>query len=800
MFKNYITLMLRNLLKQKFYSLINLFGLVIGLTASILILLYFADELSFDKMHSKSDRIFRVVEDRISSDKELKIPMTSGLVAPTLKNEYPEVENYVRLISRYTSGRFTVKYKENKFYEGHHYFADKTFFDVFDFDFLEGNKETALADPHNIVLTENTAQKFFGNEHPLGKIMTIERTGEFKVSAVLKNPPKNSHLNFEMLLPLSLLKSFKGWKNWIDSWKSDGIITYLVLKDKSDKQKINNAISNLISKKLDNDEGTKRRALIQSLSDIHFYSGDIEYDENSHKGNISYLYILGAVALFIILIASFNFVNLTTAQSERRAREIGMRKVLGADKSNLVKQFLSESLLHVFLAFLLSLILVQLLLPYFNSLTDKGISFDIFTNYNLLLGIILLVVLVGLFSGIYPAVYLSKYQPATVLKGTIQNSNKFGLRKLLVTAQFVISIGMIIATFIVYRQLQFIRDKNLGFNKENTIVVDINSGSTRSNYKSIKNEIKNIPSVKSVTVSSRVPGDWKNIAQIDANPEGQESSDPLNVSFISIDHDFLHSYNIKVLEGRNFYDHGDSANLIINRAAQKYFKWENPIGKRISIKDENYEGTVIGVVKDFNFKSLYEKVTPMILGYWNNPVQAIDYFSIKVNNEDISSTLQNLKNIHESFDKVTPFEFNFLDERLDDFYKTDQIMGKLFAISALLAVLIACLGLFALASYITKQRTKEIGIRKVLGASTSSIILMLSNEFVKLIFIAFALASPITYFLMKGWLSDFAYQTNTGLWIFLAAGFTSLLIAIISIGFQSVKASFNNPVDSLRNE
>ena len=800
MLKNFFLLMYRNFIRNKFYSTINIVGLAVGLTVSILLLLFIVNEISFDTMHTKSDRIFRVIEKRVTSDKEFKIPMTSGILATTLKNEYTGVDSYVRLISSYSTGRFTVEHNENKFYEGNHFFAEKTFFDIFDFPFIEGNKENALKDPNSIVLTESSTKKFFGDEDPLGKTMTIERLGDFKVTAVLKDPPTNSHLNFEMLIPLSRLLEIKGWNKWINSWKSNGIITYLLLNKRSDKKNIQSAINDLISKNFPPDEGVKRTAFLQALRDIHFGSEDIEFDENANKASISYIYILGAVALFIILIAAFNFMNLSTARSEKRLKEIGMRKVLGAQRKNLVRQFLGESLVNVFISLIISLVLIELLMPYFNLLTGKDISLHYIENFSLLLGILLLAIIIGLFAGSYPAIYLSRFQPVKVLKGSLKDSGGSGIRKTLVVIQFVISVGMIIATLVVYNQLLYIREKKLGFDKENTVIVDINSGGTRSNFKTIKNEMRSIPSVSSVTVSSRVPGDWKNIAEVDVLPEGTESSSPVSASFIAIDHEFIPAYKINLLEGRNFYENNDSTDLIINEAALKFFKWKKPLGKRISFEGEKFEGRVVGVVKDFNFKSLYEKVTPLILGYWNNPIESIDYFSIKINTADISSTLVQLKKVHEQFDKITPFEYNFLDERLNDFYKMDERMGSLFGIASLLAIFIACLGLFALASYVTQQRNKEIGIRKVLGASTFSVLILLTGEFVKLVIIAIFIASPIAYYLMQGWLHNFAFSKNIGTLVFVIAGFASIIITFLTVGFQSIKASLSNPVKSLHYE
>ena len=522
---------------------------------------------------------------------------------------------------------------------------------------------------------------------------------------------------------------------------------------------------------------------------------------NANAGDESYVYILSIVALFILLIACINFMNLSTAKSFDRAKEVGLRKVMGAFRTNILKQFLGESLIISFISLLFSIVIIELLFPLFNSLTGKNISTNYLENWPYVLSIVSLAILVGIISGSYPAFYISKFQPVKVLKG-IQKTNRrgFSFRQILVVIQFALSIIMIVSTVVVYQQLQFIGEKKLGFQKDNMIVVDINSGTSRNSFREIKSEMLRSPSVKSVTTSSRVPGEWKNLPQVKVQPSGSEAI--IQPYHITIDEDFIDAYSIELIKGRNFSEKmgTDSASVIINETAAKLFSWDDPLGKTLKMPDEEYSATVVGVVKDFHVESLHQKISPVILGYLNTPYMKIDYYSIRTDNADISEVLSHLKDVHEKFDKVTPFEYNFLDERINDFYINDQRMGKLFGIAALLSIFIACLGLFALSSFMTKVRTKEIGIRKILGSSISGIVILLSKDFAKWIVIANLVAWPIAYFIMYKWLEDFAYRTEITIWAFAATGSAALVIAFITIGFQSIKAATANPVKSLRYE
>jgi len=546
-----------------------------------------------------------------------------------------------------------------------------------------------------------------------------------------------------------------------------------------------------------------RTFYLQPLRDIHFRSSHIEVDRNQSKGEIAYVYIFSAIALFIVLIACINYMNLATARSAHFAKDVGIRKVVGAYRAQLIGQFLSESILFTLLAFLLAVAMVELLLPRFNAFTGKDLQLGFTSSSLLLLVLGLLTLLVGIIAGSYPSFYLSRLQPAMVLKGSFKTgSGNIGLRRVLVVTQFALSIVMIVATLVVAEQMNYIRSKRLGFDKEQMLVIDINSGNARRNFATMKTEFARIPAVRSVSASSRVPGDWKNILAVEAIPAGASANEIHTMSFLGIDEDFLATYNVELVTGRNFSLQmaTDSSTILLNETAAKMLGGEAVIGKRLEVPDSKFHGEVICVVKDFHFRSLYEKIGPLVIGHRDNPIQAIDYFTLKISGNDIPATLDALKRINERFDPSHPFEYNFLDERLNDFYLADQKVGALFGMAATLAIVIACLGLFGLSSYTTEQRTKEIGVRKVLGASVPQIILLLSKDFARLTLIAFLVASPLAYYVMNKWLQDFAYRINLGWKTFFMAGILALAIALLTVSYQSIKAALASPVESLRYE
>lgn len=803
MLKNYLKIALRSLQKNPVYSMINIAGMALGLACCLLILLYVQDELSFDAFHQKADRIYRLTETHSSPDRgERHFPSTMGPVGPALVANFPEINSAVRLRSRTGIGRIAVRRGENRFYEGDHLIAEAGFFQIFDFKLIRGSPETALHEAFSVVLTESTAQKYFGNENPIGQVLSTDRY-DLKVTGVVQDPPHDSHLAFSMLISFATLETNKGWKQYTESWESSNFITYILAGKKLDVERFNAKLAAFVEKNRGAMPETLRRLELQPLKDIHFGSAHLEFDLNSRKAEKTYVYVFSLIALFIVLIACINYMNLATARAMKRAKEVGMRKVVGAQQRQLLGQFLGEALLLTTLALLLALVVVEIVLPYFNALADKKLSIDPATNAWLMTGLFLLMILVGLLSGSYPAFYLARLRPAAVFKGEIKGGRHAAyLRQGLVITQFALSIIMMIATTVAYKQIEYVRTKHLGFNQEQLVVIDINSGNTRRNFQTIKNEIAKLPSITSVSVSSRVPGEWKNIDQILASPEGVADDQAHTMFFMCIDQSFLRTFEMNLVAGRNLSEEmgTDTAAVIINEAAARAFGWNDPLGKEIRVPANEYRARVVGVVKDFHFQSLHEQIAPLVLGHWNNPVANIDYFIARVHTTDMAQTLVAMQNIHEQFDQVTPFEFNFLDERLNDFYQTDIRVGRIFGISALLTIAIACLGLLGLAAFTAEQRTKEIGVRKVLGASEAHIVFLLSKDFTRLVIIATLIASPFAYLALERWLQAFAYRITMGWETFALAGAAALLIALLTVFYQAIRAALANPVESLRYE
>ncbi len=804
MLKNYLKITLRHLRKNPAYSFINIVGLALGMACGILILLYVQDELWFDRFHTKADRIYRVTETRPAPDHgERHFPFTMGPTAPALMADFPEVIKSVRMRSRAGMGRVTVQHGEKRFYEGDHLFTEPSFFEIFDFELALGNPATALQEPRSVVLTQAAAQKYFGKENALGLVLKVERFGDFKVTGIAKNPPHHSHLDFSMLFSFATLEAGPGWKRFIESWDSDSFISYVLTSRPLELERFNGRLPAFLQKYRGANPKEPRQLVLQPLAEVHFGSAHLESDLNRRKGEIMYVYLFSLIALFIVLIAAINYMNLATARAMKRAKEVGLRKVVGAQQGQLIGQFLSEAVLFTVLALFFAVVMVEMILPAFNALADKQLALDFSTNGWLFAALLLLAVLVGIFSGSYPAFYLAHMRPAFVLKSDIKAGARAArLRRGLVITQFALSITMIVATAAAYRQINFIREKNLGFNHEQLMVVDINSGNTRRNFQAIKHEMAKISEVKSVSVSSRVPGEWKNLDQILVAGEGAPAAATHTMFFICIDQEFLNTFEINLASGRNLSEEmgTDTSAVIINETAARALGWDDPLGKEIRTEEGEYRARVVGVVKDFHFQSLHEKIAPLVLGHWNNPVANIDYFTARVNTTDMAQTLAALQKVHEQFDQTTPFEYNFLDARLNDFYQTDIRVSKIFGLSAALTIIIAGLGLLGLAAFIAEQRTKEIGVRKVLGASVVNILVLLSKDFTKLIAIATLIAAPIAYFGLQRWLQVFAYRAALGPEIFVLAGMMALLIALLTMSFQALKAARANPVEALRYE
>lgn len=805
MLKNYLKIALRNINKQKIYSFINIVGLSVGITAAILIILFVSDENNFDKFNHNYDRIARVITASKTKTNEIRhFSLTSENLGNGLKNEYPEVENSVAILDRDSFGRFTVQYGEKKYYESEYFVTQPSFLKIFDFKIIRKSKDNLLSEPNEMILTEATAKKLFGDEDPIGKIIKTDRSwGNFKVTGIIKDPPKNSHLQFSMLISFKSLEHFKGFKKALQNPDLTIVRTYLLFKNQTDLKNFSGKLSDYEKNHKGKEFGVTDHVSLQPLQDIHFGSQNIEFDLNYGTRSKTTIYILEILGFLIIIIAGINYTNLAAARSMKRAKEIGVRKAIGARRSQLVNQFLSEAILLSVISLFIALVLVELILPSFNNFTGKNVSLLSDLSVVEIISILLLTFFVGIMSGSLPAYFLSKLKTVLILKNNVQPDSALKIigRGLVVT-QFVISSVLIFGTITIYNQMEYINSKNLGFNKDHLLVVDINSGGSRHNFQAIKNEVSKNPNVKSISVSSRLPGDWKNIDVVDANMLGESSNDTRKIYYLGIDKDFLKTFQMTLLDGRNFTGQADSSGIIINQAAAQVLGLKKPLGKQINISQNKTTGqyNVIGIVKDFNFQSLHEKIAPMVLGFRDNLFANIDYYTARISGRDITGTIKYFSDVQQNFDNVTPFEYNFLDQRLKDFYVKDQREATIVKYIAGFAIFIACLGLFGLAAFSAEEKTKEIGIRKVLGANIPGIVSLLSKEFLWFVFIANIIALPAAYYIMQKWLNEFAYSAGIRIDAFLFTLFATTVITFFTTGYHSIKASLKNPVESLKYE
>ena len=808
MIKNYFKIAWRNLLRYKGFSLINIFGLAIGITCCVLVSLFIMDETSYDKYNKDAGRIYRVVKDFVNDDgSKLPDATTPPAIGAAIQKEVSEIEHVARLMPGWGS-KFYVRNGEKRFIEENVYRADSSVFDVFTFQFIEGNPKTALKDLNDIVLTESAAKKYFGNENPIGKSLEIDTWDPRVVTAVIKDLPDNSHFKFDILASLHFrqdngqlidINSIWGWYNYY---------TYMKLKPGASIAAVDKKIRAVFKK---NQPENKNIFYSQPVTSIHLTSNlKWELRPNSDR---SYIYIFGTIALFILLIACINYINLTTARSSLRAKEIGIRKVSGAVKTSLIRQFLTESILVALLASFVSLIMAQLLLPSINTITAKHLSLTPHGNYSILAAVITFAVVIGFIAGFYPALYLSSFEPIKVLKGEkFSGLRKFSLRKILVVTQFTISIVLIIGTIVVIQQTNFIQNAKLGLDKGQVLMINDVGYLERSERTKIKNDLLQIPEVKKVAATDGIVGgqNWTNGLRIKGTQNGQL------VNFLTIDEDYLDALNIKIKEGRGFSSQflSDTLNyrapgiterqagsIILNETAVKDLKVPSPvIGQQIAW-DTNNDTTwylkVVGVVKDFHFTSMKNEIKPF--AFVSQPPRQW-YFTVKLGGNNMNGTIAKIKNTWDRNITSRPFQYFFLDETYASLYQSEMNFKKIFFYITFIAIFIACLGLFGLSSFITEQRTKEIGIRKVLGASVSGIVGMLSKDFVKLIAIAALIAFPLAWWAMNKWLQDFVYRISIGWWIFFAATFIAVLIAFITISSQAIKAAIANPVKSLRTE
>ncbi len=798
MLRNYVKIAMRNLARYKVYSLINIAGLAVGIACCVLIFLWVYNELSFDRYHENADNIYRLRTDADFGGLVLDMPKFSPPAADYLVNNYPEVLQATRF---YRMDKTPVKYGTNQFYEERVFFADNSVFDMFSFPMVKGDPRSALATAYSVVITEDMAQKYFYGDDPVDKVLTFNDE-DYTVTGVIRNIPNNSHFTFDMLCSFETL--YERNRQNMEQWLNINYNIYFLLQENYDYKKLEQKFPEMIDTHLTDKLKTIGGSIeiyLQPLTSIHLHSH--LQQEISPNGNIIYVYVYSAIAAFILIIACINFINLTTARSTNRAQEVGIRKVLGADRAALIRQFLGESFVYTFISLIIALLLVKLSLPLFGHLIGRDLSF----MYNdipwLLPGIIGLMIFVGLCTGSYPAFFLSSLRPIHVIKGNLKSGAAHPrIRSLLVIVQFSISIILIIGTSIIFNQLNFIKDKTIGFDKDEIVVLPISNENIAQSLITIKSELKTISGIVDVAASSHVPGQttYKNPVV----PDGYTEDNAQWMGMLNIDHDFIPLMGIELIAGRNFARElrtDAQGSVLINETALKLFGWDDAIGKNIRALggDPSRWGdlTVIGVVKDFHMTSLHYEIEPLLI--YSSPTSS-NTICVKVSKGNLSSTMDLLKKKWEEIDPDNPFDYFFLDEFFDSQYRADERLSIIFSYFSLLAVFIACLGLYGLASFTAEQRKREIGIRKVLGASISGIVFMLSKEFMKWVLIANIIAWPVVWVAMNRWLENFAYRIDFDYRYFISAGIIALVIAMITVSYQAVKAGMANPVDSLRNE
>ncbi len=806
MLKNYIKTAFRSLTKNKEFTAINVLGLALGLATCLLIVLYVVDELSYDRYNTKADRVYRVNEDLKLGNNNVLYAVCMPPLAQTLKNDFPEVEDAVRLKQ---SGGFHVQKGDESILEYGTVFADPSLFNVFTLPMIQGNPATALKEPNSVVLTESTAKKYFNTTNAVGQTLKIDNNQLLNVTGVIKDIPKQSHFNFDFFVSMSTWPDSKS-----NQWLRSDYNTYILFRKGTNTQAFEKKLPAFLYKYSNGEmqaslhltmdafekSGSYFRLNLIPLLDIHLHSN--RDSELSHNGTVQYVYIFSAIALFILVIACINFMNLSTARSANRAREVGVRKVLGSPRKYLIAQFLTESVLVTLAAAFIAFAAVILLLPLFNFVSGKQLMLNSQTLAWILPTLLVVVIVVGCLAGSYPALFLSAFKPINVLNGKIASGFKGGrLRSLLVVFQFSISIFLIIGTIVIYNQLNYIQTKDLGYKRDQVLIID-KAFELGNHAQTFKEQVKQLPGVVNATLTGYLPTSQMRNSSIFFKDASADQKKAIFPQSWNVDVDYIATLGMKMVSGRNFSNQmpTDSAGLIINETAAKFLGFKDPLNKTLFRNmDGNVNHTkpyhIIGVVKDFNFSSLRENITPMVLLLNED----MGYLSVKVKTSNLPALIDQMKSKWGSFTPVH-FQYSFMDQDFDAAYKAEQRTGTISMIFTALAIIIACLGLFGLAAYAAEQRTKEIGIRKILGASVSVIVKTLSIDFIRLVIISIVVATPIAWFLMNKWLQDFAYRINIQWWVLVLAGFAAVIIAIVTVSFQSIKAALANPVKSLRSE
>jgi putative ABC transport system permease protein len=802
MIRNYIKTAHRSLLKNKGFTLLNVFGLSVGLATCLLIVFYVVDELGYDKYNTKADRIYRMTTDA-------KLNGNAGVYATSevtwkniLQTRFPQVEKVARLIDKnglfLSPQKFYVKKNNGNMLENKIVFSESPLFDVFTLPMIYGSPSTALDEPNSAVITESTAKKYFNKVDVVGQTLTINDTVTYKITGVIKDIPAQSHFNYDFFLSFSSRPESKA-----TSWGYAGLHNYLLLKPGTDVKKLERALTQIDIKSSYNPStwttgDNYLRVVLTPLADIHLRDSAAQYPLDK-EGNIQYVYIFSLVAIFILLIACVNFMNLSTARSSNRAKEVGVRKVLGSARKYLVAQFLTESVLVTLTSAVIAIFLAWMLLPLFNQMADKQLTITPHTFTWLLPAMLVIVLVVGFLAGSYPALYLSSFQPIEVLKGKVAAGFKGGfLRSFLVVFQFSISIFLIVGTLVIYNQLNYIHNKNLGFDRNQVLVIK-NANVLGKEAKILKNNLKQLPGVLNATLSSYQPTGDEDLKTGLFPHRKIDIKEDILTEFWSVDEDYISTMGLKLLNGRNFSKDmsSDTAAMIVNEAFVRKLGQQDPLNKdvyRYSYGLQQYH--IIGVVKDFNFASLKDNIGPLAMVY-DTDNGAV---SVKMHTANLSGLMSQIESRWKDLSPNQPFNYSFMDQDFDATYRVEQRFGTMFISFSTLAIVIACLGLFGLAAYAAEQRNKEIGIRKVLGANISTIVGMLSMDFMKLVFISILIASPLAWYFMNKWLQSFAYRVDFHWYLLAIAGITAIMIAFITISFQSIKAAMSNPVNSLRSE
>lgn len=816
MLTNYLTITWRSLLKNKLYTGLNVAGLTFGMTCFLFIALFVFDELTFDQQHSNAERIFRVVEHKSVKGEATIVAGAGFMLAEQGKKSIPEIENMTRMVR---TGRSNLVDPENPVYVQETVtVADGNFLQIFDFPMISGDRATALKEPNTIVITEDLAMRIFGKLDVLGKMLKWGHLDKpLKITAVLKNHASNSTFTFNNVMSDATygVGPFR-----LADWFSNSFSVYMQLKPGADPEAVAAKLKKMVLNHYKPEAGTTFSFKLQPLLDVHLKSADIvDGARNTNvdaipQGNPLYINIFALVACFVLLIAGINYINLSTARAAHRAKEVGVRKSIGAERGNLIRQFLLEAIIVSAFSFVLALILVNVLLPAFNAFAHKQLSLGWGTDSRIWLMAISATAVISLLSGTYPALLLSGFKPILLLRGfNIKSSGNLNLRKGLVILQFTTSTVMIIGTIVLYQQVKFLNNTDLGFNKDLMVVIDVNTGAAREHCETIKSEMEKIPAVKSVALTSRVPAEWKTYRRVKINTPGKVE-DQKEAYYFSIDPDFTKTFDVELLQGRNFTGAQDSTSVILNETAAKMLGISEAAGQMVEIpavareatfeplNDQNIPFTprVVGVVKDFHFQSLRDKIRPLVLSYLQNPIHRVDYYTVKIEPQGIQATLEKLKAIMVNADQDDPFEYHFLDEQVALFYAEDTRRQTLMIWAALATIFIACLGLFGLATYAAEQRKKEIGVRKVLGATVFGLMSMLSKDFLKLVFVANAIALPVAFWGTNRLLQEYSYHIEIKWWMFALAVVLSVGIALLTVSYQAVRASLLNPVKSLRSE